>query len=85
VDVVRRVENPVSRPAGAHEAGQAELGKVLGDSGGLGADVAGQLSHGMLSVEQGPEEAQPGAIAEKLEGPDGDVDLVHRRQIRVRR
>jgi hypothetical protein len=39
----------------------------LGNSGGVDTEMVGQLVDGMLSVEERPDDSEPGAVGQKLE------------------
>ena len=74
--VVDHVEDPGALPPAAHEAGQAQLGQVLGDGGRLRADQLGQLVDRVLALQQGADDPEPGLVGQELQHPDGRVDLL---------
>ena len=81
VAVVRQVEDAVPFTAGPDQPGQAELGQMLGHRRRLGTDLVGQPIHGVLAVEEQPQDAHPRAIGQKLERVNGQLHLGVRRQL----
>jgi len=49
---------------------------MLRHAGRMGPDELGQLVHRVLAVEQGPDDAQPGLVAQELEHSHGGAELV---------
>ena len=79
--VVDHVEDAVPFAPAANESGQAELGQVLGDGGGLRTHQLGQLVDGTLPLHQGPDHPQPGLVGEELQHADGGPDVVSGRNL----
>ena len=67
--------------AATNESGQAQLGQVLGDGGGLRTHQLGQLVDRTLPLHQGPDHPQTGLVAEELQHADGGPDVVGRRNL----
>src|ERR1700728_3946986 len=76
VGVVEDVEDPGPLPPAAHQAGQAELGQVLGDGGRLGADQLRPLVDRVLALQEGADDPQAGLVGQQLQHPDGGAELL---------
>jgi len=60
VRVIARIEDEVSLPSLRDKTQLAKLTKVLGDGRRRDTDVLGEIVHGVLSVQQRPQDAEPG-------------------------
>src|SRR5580704_15369737 len=74
--VVDHVEDARPFPPAPDQAGEAELGQMLGDRGRLGAHQVGQLVDRVLALQQGPDHPQARLVAQQLEHPDGGTELL---------
>ncbi len=74
--VGRGVVHERALAAAADQTGQAQLGQVLADRRGGGADQFGQAGHRRLAVQQRPENLYAGGVGEQPEGFGGEVDLL---------
>ncbi len=66
VHVVTGVEDEVALPTSCDQVEPEELAEVLGHGGGARADMIGKLVHGVLAVEQRPQDPQPGLDGQRL-------------------
>ena len=76
VGVVDHVVDAGPFPPAAHQAGQAQLGQVLGHRGRLGPHHFGQFVDRMLALEQGPDDPQSRLVAQQFEHPHGGPEFL---------
>jgi len=70
--------------AGGDDAGEAQLGEVLGDGGRSLAHPHGQVVDTVLALAEVPNDSQAGAVGQEGEGLNGKVELaVVRRYLRI--
>jgi hypothetical protein len=75
VSILSCVEHSVSVPAYPHQPSGSELGQLLGYGWGIDPHVRGQLAHGVLAVQERPQDLEAGPVAEQLEGLDRQGEL----------
>ncbi|MEY2422039.1 MAG: hypothetical protein QOI95_2106 [Acidimicrobiaceae bacterium] len=75
VIVLSCIKDVVAVSPGADQSGKAQLGEMLGNSGGLHSDVIGQGVDRMLAVKKRPHDPQPGVIGQQLENVGGGREL----------
>jgi hypothetical protein len=73
--VVGGVEQAVTVPPHPYQAGHPQLGQVLGHRRRLGADVIGQVPDRVLTVQECPEDSEPGVVSQQLERVDRQPEL----------
>src|SRR5580698_6119679 len=81
VGVVDDIEDPRALAPAAHQAGQSELGQVLGDGGRLCSDELRQFVHRVLALQQRPDDPQTRLVPEKLEHADSRAEFLLGRRL----
>jgi hypothetical protein len=75
VGVVGQVENPSALPAGFDQAGETELGQVLGDGRGLSPDMLCEKIYRVLAMEKRPQDPQSSRVGQQLQRVHCHIDL----------
>lgn len=73
------IEDAVPVAPGGDHTGQPQLGEMLGNRRRSHTDVVGQVAHRMLTVEQRPDQVQPGSVGEQFEQYRSSIELCIRR------
>jgi hypothetical protein len=75
VGVVGCIEQAVPVPSHLHQPRHSQLGEVLRHRRWLSSDVASEVAHRVLPVQQRPQDPQAGVVGEELERLDGQFEL----------
>ena len=67
VIVLGQIEEAVAVTTNRDEAGEAQLGEMLGDCGRCDTDVFGEVVDRVLTMQQRPHDVQPRSISEQLQ------------------
>ncbi len=73
------VVDAIAVSASRDHTGEAKLHQMLGHRRWLSLDVGGQLVHGVLTMHEGPHDAQPRGVSQQFEHGGRFLDLVDRR------
>ena len=76
VFVPRQVVDVGTYPATPYQTGETQLGEMLGDCLGPGPNVIGELVDGVLTVQQSPQNTEPGLIGNELQRLDRSLYLM---------
>lgn len=75
VFVLGRIEHAIAIAANPDQPGGSEFGQLLRYGRSIRSDMVGQLTYGVLAVEQCPQDFQARDVTKQFESLDGKVEL----------